>query len=67
MRKYRILIETITYSLRPNDPDKKSNGTGVSHQLIECDTREEAEEVFDCAPKMGVGGEYVRNAFKLYR
>jgi hypothetical protein len=66
MQKFRVLVELLTLSRDPTDT-KKSNGTGGSHQLIECDTRQEAEDVYAAIPQEAEGGVYMRRVWKLYR
>ena len=69
MTKYRILIETITYrAFDPTPPRQYNYGTAVSHQLIEFETKAEADVAFSIVNNEGNGAlGFQRLVWRLYR
>lgn len=67
--KFKILIETVTFAyVHPEvDDGKLTRGTGVSHQLLEFDTKDEAEFAFRMVRPAGIAGMYMREVWALYQ
>lgn len=69
--KYRVLIETVPFRYEDifgaGADGKHTYGTAVSHQLIEFDTKDEADYACTVVQTAGIAGLYMRSVWKLYR